>query len=284
MPLWSLWMVFSWHNIKPFMRFFSLFLISCFIGLASCNHFEYSPDQVFDRNSYRDINARNLRQLGQGLNDDTVRFILTGDSQRSRDETVEFCKKVNGMRGIDFVILAGDISEFGVLKEMEWISRALESLKPPYVAVIGNHDMTSRGREVFQHMFGELNYSFVYGGLKFICHDTNGREYKFNGKVPDLTWISQQLQPEAGVGAYIPVSHVPPNSEDFDPQLKSKYIQTFAGNPGILTSLHAHTHNYDVLYPDESGIPYLITGAMGSSEFLLIEIVNRKLSFERVFF
>lgn len=266
------------------MRFFVLFLMSCCISLASCNHFEYSPDQVFDRNSYKDINAKNLARLGPGAGDDTVRFVLTGDSQRSRDETVEFCKKVNSMRGIDFVILAGDISEFGVLKEMEWISRALKSLKPPYVAVIGNHDMTSRGRDVFLNMFGQLNYSFTYGGLKFICHDTNGREYKFNGKVPDLSWIDQQLLPQPGVDAYIPVSHVPPNSEDFDPELITAYTQRFTGNPAVLASLHAHTHNYDVFYPQGSTTPFLITGAMGSSEFLLIEIVNRKLSFERVFF
>ncbi len=254
------------------------------MSLASCNHLEYSPDQIFDRNSYRDINAKNLSRLGNGIGDDTVRFILTGDSQRSRDETVEFCKKVNSMPGIDFVVLAGDISEFGVLKEMEWISRALTSLKPPYVAVIGNHDMTSRGRDVFLNMFGQLNYSFVYGGVKFVCHDTNGREYKFNGKVPDISWLNQELKPQGGVDSYVAISHVPPNSEDFDNQLKENYLNSFAKVPGILASLHAHTHNYDVFYPDDSGIPYLITGAMGGSEFLVIEIVNNKLSFERIFF
>lgn len=263
--------------------FFPFFMCLC-IGITSCNHLEYSPDQVFDRNSFRDINATNLARLGLGSSDDTVRFVLTGDSQRSRDETVEFCKKVNGMAGIDFIILAGDISEFGVLKEMEWISRALKSLKRPYVAVVGNHDLTSRGRDVFTHMFGQLNYSFVYGGVKFVCHDTNGREYKFNGKVPDIPWLEQQLLPQTGVSNYVPVSHVPPNSEDFDPALIKTYTQTISGSANVLASLHAHTHNFDVQHPDGSQIPFLITGAMGSSEFLVVEIVNHKLSFERVFF
>jgi len=265
------------------MRAFPFFISLLFI-FSSCNHFEYSPDQIFDRNSFRDINATNLASLGDGRDDDTVRFVLTGDTQRSRDETVKFCKKVNSMANIDFVVLAGDISEFGVLKEMEWISRALRSLEVPYVAVIGNHDMTSRGRDVFLNMFGELNYSFVYGGIKFVCHDTNGREYSFKGKVPDIPWLQQQLKPQDGINGYVAISHVPVNSEDFDAQLASDYSNAFAATPGFLASLHAHNHNYDMFYPDESGIPYVITSAMQKQEFMLVEIVNNKISFERIYF
>lgn len=267
------------------MKVFFLFLISCtLLCLSGCNHFEYSPDQVFDRNSYKDINNKNLMRLGRGLNDDTVKFILTGDSQRSRDETVEFCEKVNSMSDVDFVVIAGDISEFGVLKEMEWISRVLKTLKTPYVAVIGNHDLTSRGRDVFLNMFGQLNYSFVYGGIKFVCHDTNGREYNFDGSVPDIPWLKKELQPQDGVSAYVGISHVPANSVDFDTKLSKTYTDTFAGTPGFLGSLHAHTHNYDVFYPDESGIPYIITSAMQKKEFILVQIINYKISFERIFF
>lgn len=265
------------------MRAFYILLLAA-ISLTSCNHFEYSPDQVFDRNSYRDINATNLKKLGKGEHDDTVRFILTGDTQRSRDETVLFTKKVNEMPGIDFVVLAGDISEFGVLKEMEWITRSLRRLTVPYVAVIGNHDLTSRGRDVFLNMFGSLNYSFVYGGIKFVCHDTNSREYKFNGTVPDIGWLNNEIKPEPGVNNIIAISHVPPTSADFDQKLTKSYLNTFAEAPGFLASLHAHNHFYEVQYPDDSGIPYVINGALGNKEFLLVEIVNHKVSFERIFF
>lgn len=262
--------------------FLSLLLAG--IVLTSCNHFEYSPNQSFDRNSYQDLNAINPKKLGNGANDDTVRFVLTGDTQRSRDETVEFYKKVNTMPGIDFVVMAGDITEYGVLKEMEWITRTLKSLKVPYVAVIGNHDLTSRGREVFLHMFGALDYSFVYGGVKFICHDTNGREYNFNGQVPDISWLKKELQPAAGVSNFVAISHVPTNSPDFDQKLIPSYTQTFAQTPGFLASLHAHNHLYEMYYPDNSGIPYVITNAMGNREFLIVEIINHKVSFERISF
>lgn len=111
--------------------------------------------------------------MGDGLDDDTVRFIITGDTQRSYDETIRFYKKVNSLSGVDFVIVAGDVTEFGSLKEMQWLIRELNKLTIPYGAVIGNHDLTMRGRDVFKRMYGELNYSFTYGGVKFICHDTN---------------------------------------------------------------------------------------------------------------
>ena len=257
-----------------------LFLTSTL--LAACNHFEFSPNQTFDRISGRDINATNLKKLGTGLNDDTVKFVLTGDPQKSRDETVKLCKAINSIDGIDFVILNGDITEFGVMKEMLWISRTLEDLTMPYVAVIGNHDETGRGRESFKTMFGELNYSFVYGGVKFICHDSNSREYDFNGQIPDVAWIKEELKPSAGVNSYIAVSHIPVNSPDFDGKLKRDYMASFAQTPGFLASLNAHTHNYELFYPDDSGIPYLVTSSVGNREFLVLQIVNHKLSFERV--
>lgn len=254
------------------------------LGLISCNQFEYSPNQVFDKDSRRDINAINLQELGAGAQDDTVRFVLTGDTQKSRNETVKFREKVNTIPGVDFVIVAGDISEFGVLKEMEWIDRELEKLNMPYMAVIGNHDLTSRGKDVFVRMFGPLNYSFVYGGVKIICHDSNSREYSFNGKVPDVDWLKTELKPQADVQNYIAISHVPPNSNDFDAKLIPGYTAAFANTPGFLTSLHAHAHNYELFYPDQSGIPYLITSSVGNTEFLLVEVVNRKVSFERISF
>lgn len=262
------------------MRTFFLFLIG--IILVSCNHFEFSPNQTFDRLSLKDVNANNLKRLGDGAGDDTVKFVLTGDPQKSRDETVELCKAINAIDGIDFVILAGDITEFGVLKEMLWISRTLEDLDRPYVAVIGNHDETGRGRETFRNMFGELNYSFVYGGIKFIGHDTNSREYGFNGQIPNIPWLKEQLKPTSGVTGYVAMSHIPVNSPDFDEKLRADYMASFASTPGFLASLNAHTHNFEVFYPDNSGIPYIVTSSVGNREFLVIQIVNNKLSFERV--
>ncbi|TCK83143.1 calcineurin-like phosphoesterase family protein [Albibacterium bauzanense] len=260
-----------------------LLLFFC-ISIFSCKNLEYSPSQILDKDSYKNINASNLERLGDGSQDDTVRFIVTGDTQRSYDETIKFYRKVNSIPEVDFVIVAGDVTEFGTLKEMQWLARELNNLTVPYVTVIGNHDLTMRGRDVFKRMYGELNYSFNYGGVKFICHDTNSREYQFSGNVPNIPWLRKQLQPEVGISNYVAISHVPPISDDFDEKLVKDYAAAFDETPGFLISFHGHTHNFEEFKLDNSNIPYVITSAMGKREFLLAEIINTKLSFEQISF
>lgn len=263
------------------MKAFSIILL--IIGFTSCNSFEYSPNEVFDKHSFKNSNVINLKKLGIGELDDTIRFALTGDTHISRDEIVKFYKKINAISNIDFVVIDGDLSEFGTLKEMEWVYRSFNYLNIPYVAVIGNHDLTSRGGDVFNYMFGKFNYSFTYGGVKFICHDTNSREYNFNGQVPNIPWLKKELQPEPGVKNYVAISHVPANSVDFDQTLFKDYTSLFPQTPGFLASFHAHNHRFELLDIDNSGIPYIVTNAMQNSEFLLVEIVNNKISYERIY-
>ena len=258
-----------------------ILFISVFSG---CSDFEYSPNQIFSKNSYRDLNAINLNKLGDGQQDDTVRFIITGDTQRSHNETVNVYKKVNTMTGIDFVIVACDITEFGNLKEMQGVAENLTKLNRPFLAVIGNHDLTSRGRDAFQHMYGKLNYSFVYGGVKFICHDTNSREYSFNGQVPNIPWLKKELEPQPHVESYVAISHVPPTSPDFDQNLEYDYASTFSNAGGFLTSFHAHNHVFEQFTVGNFETPFVVTSAIGKNEFLLVEIVNNKLSFEQISF
>lgn len=265
------------------MRIFYLFLL-LFISISGCSKIEYSPSQIFDKNSFQDINADNLKRLGKGSDDDTVRFIITGDTQRSYDETIRFYKKVNSLSGVDFVIVAGDVTEFGTLKEMQWLARELNKLTIPYVAVIGNHDLTMRGRDIFTRMYGELNYSFTYAGVKFICHDTNSREYTFNGNVPSIPWLKKELQAEDGIHSYVAISHVPPIDNDFDQKLIKDYDAAFNSTFGFLASFHGHTHNFQEFRLYNSDVPYIITSAMGKREFLLVEIINNELNFEQVSF
>jgi hypothetical protein len=253
------------------------------VGFANCTNFEYSPNEIFDKRSLKNSNAINLKSLGTGDFDDTVKFALTGDTQLSSDELIKFYKKVNADPSLDFVVVAGDLSEFGTLKEMEWFHRSLSHLIIPYVAVIGNHDLTSKGGDAFRYMYGEFNYSFIYGGIKFICHDTNSREYNFNGQGPDIPWLKKELQAESNIKSFIAISHVPPNSADFDQMLFNEYTSMFAQTPGFLASFHAHNHRFELLNIDDSGIPYVVTNTLQNKEFLVVEIVNNKVSFERIY-
>ena len=124
--------------------------------------------------------------------DDTVTFAFVGDSQRFYDELERFIDTVNAIDEIDFIILAGDISDFGLLEEFELIHEQLSGLNKPYFGVVGNHDVVARGEEIFERMFGPLNYTFTYRSVKFIAHNTNGKEYP-DKEVPDMNWLRSAL-------------------------------------------------------------------------------------------
>jgi 3',5'-cyclic AMP phosphodiesterase CpdA len=261
-----------------------IILFFCSIILIACSDLEYSPNQSFDKKSPTNLNFENFLKLQQASSDDTIRFIIFGDTQKSQKELDIFIDEVNQMKGVDMVFLAGDISEFGLLQESKWVAKELKKLNVPFFGVIGNHDIIANGRAVFQRMFGELNYSFDYQGIRFIAHDTNGREYKFNGKVPNIDWINKQLEGANDLNGIIGISHIRPQTSDFDPKLNDDYITTFNSSPKILASFHAHEHNFGKYTPIEEGTPFLVTTAVGERGFVLAEIINGKLSYEKVSF
>ncbi len=254
------------------------------LALGACNMVEYSPSQIYTSNSSTALNERNLKKLMETPGDDTVRFVLIGDTQREYDSTLDMVRAVNAIPGVDFLLLNGDISDFGLLMEMNRVSQLLSKLTMPYIAVIGNHDFAGNGVRVYKRMFGEMNFSFTYGGIRFICHNDNGREVNFDNNVPDLEWLSHQLRPADGVDAYIAVAHVPPFSSDFNEALRNDYIKLINSSPNTLAALYAHDHSFAVRYPNGQQIPYLTTNAMMNREFLLIEVTDGKLTYKNIQF
>ena len=149
------------QNAKQYLTILTFLTLATLI--TSCDQFEFSPNQSFDHASPSNLNAQNLARLRRNAEDDTVAVVFAGDTQRWYDEQERFVRKVNSLKNVDLVLLAGDISDFGLLQEFKWVHKRLSALRAPYFGIIGNHDMVANGRQIFQQMFGPLNYSFVYG-------------------------------------------------------------------------------------------------------------------------
>lgn len=239
--------------------------------IACSDAFEFSPNQIFDKDTPFDLNAKNLQRLNSLVRDDTITIAFVGDSQRFYDELQAFIDTVNALPDVDFVLLAGDISDFGLLEEFELITEKLERLNKPYIGVVGNHDVVARGEEIFKHVFGPLDFSFTYGGVKFIVHNTNSKEFN-NGKVPDLLWLQSELVKQDSVKYFVAVSHVPPFSEDFDQQLEGQYTSLFQETPSFLVSLHAHVHDHTDGYPYSDGVRYITSYSFDQKSFVLLKI------------
>jgi 3',5'-cyclic-AMP phosphodiesterase len=239
----------------------------------SCDALEFSPNQKFDRDSPVNLNKKNLQKLLAAPADDTVTIAFVGDSQRFYEELDRFINTANSIPELDFTILAGDISDFGLLQEHEWIVQRLSKLRKPYFGVIGNHDLVANGEEVFERMFGPLNDSFVYGGIKFIAHNTNGLEYK-RQQVPDLNWLQKEMKVADSLHI-ITVSHVPPfSAPEFSPDLVGPYTTLLSKTPQLLLSLHGHIHQHKDFYPYEGNVRYLTSFAFNQSSFVLLKIVK----------
>ena len=116
--------------------------------LAGCEMLEFSPGEARSPKHQQDLTDKNLARLAQTTvpAGDTLRFVFTGDSQRFYDEAEELVKSVNQQPGIQFMLVAGDISDFGMGREMRWVDDQLRKLRVPYLTVIGNHDQVGNCR------------------------------------------------------------------------------------------------------------------------------------------
>lgn len=267
-------------QITRFLTFLSLLPI-----LLSCNSDEYSPNQKFNRNSAVAVNNREISELRVKDIGAAIKIAVSGDTQRSYKEAEAFVEYINSRDDIDFVILNGDISDFGLLAEFDGVYKIYNRLKVPFISVIGNHDLVANGLDVYKRMFGDLNFTFSYAGIKFVCHDTNGREYDFNGSTPNMSWLRQNLKPGINERWTVAFSHVPPTDADFDPSLADAYQNIMNQTPGVIASVHSHQHStQSIHYQNNQGIPFIITNAIVKRGFSILNIANGQLVAQEVSF
>ena len=245
---------------------------------ASCDLFEFSPNDTRAPASERDLTHKNLEALAQRplpTSGDTLRFVFTSDSQRYYDDIPPLVASINQQRGLAMVLVGGDISDFGLAKEMRWVNDEFKKLKVPYLTVVGNHDLTQNGLEAYQKVFGPLNYTFTYGGTRFILVNTNGREYEFNGHIPDVPWVQQQLADTVGVRRQVVMAHVPPDDGDFDAAVTSAYTSTLEQAPRLVLHLTGHNDKFYVRQPMPGRVTYISGYSVAQRNYLLLTLWGR---------
>lgn len=245
---------------------------------TGCDLIEYHPYEVRLSASETGLNIKAFKTIDditQG--NDTISFILIGDTQRSYDQVDSFVQSANSLNH-DFVIVAGDITDFGLMREFRLVNDRLQNLTTPYVAVIGNHDFSGNGQNVFKEMYGPVDDAFLVGSVKFIFLNTNSREANFNGRVPDLDFLSRELASDDYEQAIV-VSHIPPFDSDFDPILGEQYREILSRERRAKLSLHAHQHRFiDQNYYDDH-IRYMVTTAIEDQAYFLFKVWGTNYSY-----
>jgi Icc protein len=252
-----------------------LFPIFGLLLVFGCGTAEFSPNQKFNSGTPTDINAAQLSRLATKSPTGLIRIAVSSDTHSDYNDCKAFVNYINNTGGFDFVFLNGDVTNFGLLTEYEGVYEQYAKLQIPFLTVIGNHDENAEGPDVYRRMFGELNFTFSYGGVKFVCYDANSREHSFDGTIPDLGWLQQNIQKDADNQYVVSVCHVPPTDADFDQTLRPAYEKLITRTPGVIASIHSHQHSPDSVYrAPGASTPFIITNTILNRSFTVIEITN----------
>lgn len=104
----------------------------------------------------------------------TFRFAHVTDTHvggsTGADDLIRTVEDINQMADIDFVILSGDVTEFGSEKELLEAKSILGKLNKPCYVTPGNHDSkwSESGNNDFVRIFGAEGFSFEKNGFLFI--------------------------------------------------------------------------------------------------------------------
>src|SRR5690606_25346602 len=102
--------------------------------------------------------------------------------------------------------------------------------------VVGNHDGLIYGEDIYQNIFGSLNYSFIYRNVKFIMWNNNPYEWGY----PDFNWLRAEVESHPYV---IIAAHQPPGSIERYPQANDELIAVYE-HEHVLGSIHGHNHQF----------------------------------------
>lgn len=216
----------------------SLFVLILFIA-ASCRFIlsPYSSDTP--QRLQNEVNLRLIKAQEAAVGTDFKVAILS-DTHNYYDELEKAISRINNSGPHSFIIVTGDITNYGLLEEYEQTYRQLNNLNDPYLVVVGNHDLLSRGKKIFARMFGKTNFSFRYKNADFVLFNNNN--WESSGSIPDMQWISEALQ-ESSAPVKILAAHVSPQDKDRFPE---EFISEWAN---LLTTfnvnyfLNGHDHN-----------------------------------------
>ena len=200
---------------------------------------------------------------GSFAQDFAITFVHLTDthigSSTGADDLRRTVNDINGNDAIQFVIISGDITEFGSDEEIKLAKQILDSLNKAWFIIPGNHDSnwSESGANSFKEYFGNETFSFSAGKYLFVGTHSGPNMRMSPGQIPreNIVWLDSVIKATPESTPIIFVNHYPQDSslnnwfEAID-ILKTKNIQLI---------LCGHGHNNRIM--NFEGIP----GIMGRS-------------------
>lgn len=254
---------------------------------TSCEMLDVHPHSVHITGA-RNVNAQNIKQIEElCASKDTIRFVLTGDTQSWYDETCDMVRCVNSLGDIDFVVHGGDVSDYGMTEEFMMQRDIFQGFNCPFVTIIGNHDCLGTGEQAYEAIFGATNFTFKAGKVRFICLNTNAMDFGFPEDVPDLNYMQQLLDESKSDSTwqYTVVSmHVQPATVVFNNKVMDQFEEYVRSYPKTLFCTAAHDHYLSATDIFGDGIVYHRSASMDDRTITLITIMGGTYEYEYITF
>lgn len=216
-------------------RFF-LFIFLCLFGCE----FKLSP--YVAKIPKQQKNSVTLQQIKSSEASASADFKVAflSDTHNYYERLEDGVKKINANGPYAFVIITGDVTNYGLIDEFEASIREFNGLSFPYFVVVGNHDLLSNGKTIYERLFGATDFSFTYKDVLFVM--LNNNNWESSGRIPDLTWLRNQFAADSS-GRRIVSAHVSPGDEErfsvTEIQNWEDLIQEFS----VDYVMHGHNHN-----------------------------------------
>lgn len=168
----------------------------------------------------------------------TITFVHLSDthigSATGADDLRRTVKDINVNSSIQFVVITGDITEFGSDEEIKLAKQILDSLNKPWHIIPGNHDSnwSESGANTFKKIFENETFAFNAGGYLFLGTHSGPNMRMSPGQIPreNIVWLDSVLKITDDNIPIVFLNHYPQDSslnnwyEAID-RLKQKNIQ-----------------------------------------------------------
>lgn len=254
-----------------------LFFISCnyvdpfsAIGTVSVN------DRFKNRGSYNDFTAPSV------VDPNNFNFAVITDTHYY-DKPLHYIKNLQddlAAYGIEFIAVAGDITQAGQDKQIEYFLSDKATSTVPVYPLIGNHDLYNNGFSRYSQKIGRSIYDFSIGDSTFIFLDSA------NGTLGDeqRIWYEEKLKANTKSNIFV-FSHYSLTDNAWQTPTAMPYpvevynLISLNDQYNVDYFISGHLHIYD--RKELRGVQYFIVNAAhaNSESVLLVQVNGTNISY-----
>jgi outer membrane protein assembly factor BamB/predicted phosphodiesterase len=197
--------------------------------------------------------------------------------------TLDCVEDINKDPEIQFVLITGDIANFGSDDEITSAKNIFDHLKMPWFIVPGNHDATwsESGTNSFTRIFGYERFEFEAGGIKFLGTPCGPNIRMAPALVPreSMLWLEDQIEKMPESQPLFFVNHYPLDTS----LLKYDNVLELLKRKNIQMVFSGHWHVDKAM--EYEGIPGVIirstlATAKGDKGYVIAELKGSLITFQ----